>query len=59
MDLALNKLQRLICHKTQHTKPTSCAWIRDHSESFKPNFILSDSTTRSLIIICERDNQED
>ena len=24
MDLALNNLQRLICHKTQQNQPTSC-----------------------------------
>ena len=27
MDLALNKLQRLICHKTQQTKPNQNAML--------------------------------
>ena len=30
MDLALNNLQRLICHKTQQTKPSLVAGILRH-----------------------------
>ena len=29
MDLALNNLQRLICHKTQQTKPNQTIWCID------------------------------
>ena len=29
MDLALNNLQRLICHKTQQTKPNKSIWPID------------------------------
>ena len=40
MDLALNNLQRLICHKSQATKPTN----QNNSKLYKQNFIGSLTT---------------
>ena len=46
MDLALNNLQRLICHKTQQTQQTKPLDIREGSPKYKVS-----STNRPQLIV--------
>ena len=56
MDLALNNLQRLICHKTQQTKPQQ-QWLtnyktKQNQSKNNSNLFISEIT----YIICVRTN---
>ena len=49
MDLALNNLQRLICHKTQQTKPNQSNVRFGDMKNMKGIFdILNDNTKKKL-----------
>ena len=50
MDLALNNLQRLICHKTHQTKPTVCKQII----FIKQNFFVFDRNTWNHLTVSKQ-----
>ena len=52
MDLALNNIERLICHKTQQTKPSSIININDNKnmDNYIKAKIVSNLFTQGILL---------
>ena len=51
MDLALNNLQRLICHKTHQTKPNQNSFFWINLIDSKYSFFISNNSIKHLLFV--------